>query len=74
MTLLPDQIAADPYTGIHQNRNLWFNPAAYAVPALYRPGTAGRNVVRAATVRERWPKRTKPGGQGTGRSSGLVAL
>jgi hypothetical protein len=43
MTLLPDQIAADPTAGINQNRNLWFNPAAYAVPAAYTPGTAARN-------------------------------
>jgi hypothetical protein len=29
-----------------QSRDLWFNPAAYGVPALYRFGNAGRNSLR----------------------------
>jgi hypothetical protein len=29
-----------------QSRDLWFNPAAYSVPALYRFGNAGRNSLR----------------------------
>jgi len=32
--------------------NLWFNPAAFAVPALYRQGTAGRNILRGPSLYE----------------------
>jgi len=49
MSLRPDQIG-DPTKGISQNRNQWFNPAAYAVPALYTFGTAARNSVRGPNL------------------------
>lgn len=44
-SLRPDYIS-DPYSGINQNRNSWFNPAAYGVPGLYLFGNAGRNSLR----------------------------
>lgn len=50
MTLLPDKIAPDAYAGIHQNRSQWFNPAAYAVPAPFTPGTAARNSLRGPNL------------------------
>jgi outer membrane receptor protein involved in Fe transport len=37
----PDQIG-DPHVA-HPNQNLWYNPAAYADPAQYTFGNAGRN-------------------------------
>jgi outer membrane receptor protein involved in Fe transport len=37
----PDQIG-NPHEA-HPNRNLWYNPAAYADPAAYTFGDAGRN-------------------------------
>ena len=40
------QVIGDPLAGINQNRNLWFNPAAYTVNPLYTFGNAGRNSLR----------------------------
>jgi hypothetical protein len=45
MSTRPDVIG-NPYGGIDQNRNAWFNPAAFAAPGLYRFGTAGNNSLR----------------------------
>jgi hypothetical protein len=45
MSLRPDQ-TGNPLAGISQNRNLWFNPTAYVVPAQYTFGDAGRNALR----------------------------
>jgi len=42
--LRPD-LVGDP-TLASPSRALWFNPAAFAVPGLYRMGTAGRNILR----------------------------
>ncbi len=41
----PEQIG-NPYAGITQSRNLWFNPAAYSTPPLYTFGNVGRNSLR----------------------------
>ena len=43
-TLRPD-LAGNPGVS-NPNRGEWFNPAAFAVPALYRYGNAGRNILR----------------------------
>ena len=43
--LRPD-IIGDPHVS-NPNRNLWYNPAAFAQPGPYREGTFGRNVLRA---------------------------
>ncbi len=51
MSLRPDQIASAT-AGINQNRNLWFNPASYAVPALYTFGGASRNSIRGPNLFE----------------------
>ncbi len=51
MSLRPN-IVGDPLAGITQSRNQWFNPAAYAVPALYTFGNAGRNSLRGPSVFE----------------------
>lgn len=48
MSLRPD-IIGDPSVS-NPNRNGWFNPAAYAVPAPYRFGNASRNSLRAPGV------------------------
>ena len=40
------QVVGDPLTGINQDRNLWFNPAAYTANPLYTFGNAGRNSLR----------------------------
>jgi len=47
-SLRPDTIpGADPYAVAGgQNRDHWFNPAAYAVPGLYTFGNAGRDSLR----------------------------
>ncbi len=42
MSLRPN-ISGDPEAGISQNRNQWFNAAAFSVPAQYAFGTAARN-------------------------------
>lgn len=49
MSLRPN-IVGDPFGGISQNRNLWFNPAAYAVPLPYLFGTAANNSLRGPNV------------------------
>ncbi len=36
-------IVADPLAGISQNRNQWYNPAAFATPAAFTFGDASRN-------------------------------
>ena len=45
----PDQMS-DPYSGISQSENGWFNPAAYAYPALYQFGNAKRNSLRGPGI------------------------
>jgi len=42
--LRPD-VVGDPRLS-SPTRQRWFNPAAFAVPGLYRMGTAGRNILR----------------------------
>ncbi len=49
MSLRPDQVA-DPTAGISQSRNLWYNPAAYAVPAPFTFGGASRNSIRGPNL------------------------
>jgi hypothetical protein len=49
MPLRP-KIIGNPLAGVSQNRNLWFNPAAYAVPGLYRFGDAARNSLRGPNL------------------------
>jgi hypothetical protein len=39
-------IINNPTSGIQQDRNLWFNPAAFGTPGLYTFGNASRNSVR----------------------------
>jgi hypothetical protein len=46
----PDQVIADPYQSVPQSRDGWFNPAAYAYPALYQFGNAGRNTLRGPGI------------------------
>jgi hypothetical protein len=48
MGMRPD-IVGDPNVS-NPNRNGWFNPAAYAVPAPYKFGNAARNSLRAPGV------------------------
>ena len=49
MSLRPD-VVSNPFSGISQNRNQWFNPAAYAVPALYTFGDAAKNSLRGPNL------------------------
>ncbi len=49
MSLRPD-LVGDPMGGITQSANLWFNPAAYAVPAAYTFGNASRNSLRGPNL------------------------
>ena len=49
MLLRPDQIAS-PTSGISQDRNLWFNPASYSVPAAFTFGGASRNSIRGPNL------------------------
>ncbi len=49
MSLRPD-IIGDPLVGITQNRNEWFNPAAYAVPAPFTFGNAAKNSLRGPNL------------------------
>jgi hypothetical protein len=44
MSLRPNQIG-NPFAGTPHDRNQWFNPAAFAVPALYMFGDATRNAL-----------------------------
>lgn len=48
----PDFVmGADPYNVPGgQNRDHWFNPAAYAIPAPYKYGNAGRNSLRGPSL------------------------
>ena len=43
-TLRPNIVGSPSVS--NQNRNLWFNPTAFAVPALYTFGDSGRNILR----------------------------
>jgi hypothetical protein len=49
MSLRPD-IVGDPTSGISQSRTLWFDPAAFAVPAQYTFGDAARNSLRGPNL------------------------
>jgi hypothetical protein len=49
MSLRADAIG-DPFGGISQSRNQWFNPAAFAVPAPFLFGNASRNSMRGPNV------------------------
>jgi len=49
MSLRPNVIG-DPQTGISQNRNLWFNPAAFTVLAPYLFGNAAKNSLRGPNL------------------------
>jgi hypothetical protein len=49
MSLRPD-IKGDPMQSVSQNRNQWFNPAAYAVPGPFLFGTAARNSLRGPNL------------------------
>jgi hypothetical protein len=49
MSLRPN-IIGDPYGSISQSRNLWFSPAAFAVPAQYAFGTAANNSLRGPNL------------------------
>ena len=46
MSLRPN-IIGNPLSSISQDRNHWFNPAAFAVPAPFLFGTAANNSIRA---------------------------
>lgn len=43
-TLRPNIIGSSSVS--NPGRNLWFNPAAFGVPGLYKYGNAGRNIMR----------------------------
>jgi hypothetical protein len=45
MSLRPNQVG-NPFNGTPHDRTQWFNPAAYAVPAPFLFGYAGRNSLR----------------------------
>jgi Carboxypeptidase regulatory-like domain/TonB dependent receptor len=47
-TLRPN-ITGDPSVS-NRNRNLWFNPKAFSVPALYVFGNSGRNILRGPSL------------------------
>jgi hypothetical protein len=49
-TLRPDMVGNASVA--NATRNLWFNPAAFAAPALYHWGTAGRNILRGPSLHE----------------------
>jgi outer membrane receptor protein involved in Fe transport len=49
MSLRPDQVAP-ALSGITQSRNEWFNPASFAVPALYTFGNAGRDAITGPSL------------------------
>jgi hypothetical protein len=48
MSQLPD-LVGNPHVG-SQSRDLWFNPSAYAVPAAFTFGNAGRNSLRGPNL------------------------
>lgn len=45
----PDQMS-DPYSGVSQSANGWFNPAAFAYPAQYTFGNTKRNSLRGPGI------------------------
>jgi outer membrane receptor protein involved in Fe transport len=45
MSLRPNRIG-NPYAGVAHNRTKWFNPSAFATPAAFTFGNAGRNSLR----------------------------
>jgi len=47
-TLRPN-LTGDPSVS-NPNRNLWFNPKAFSVPALYTFGNSGRNILRGPAL------------------------
>ena len=49
MSLRPN-ITGDPMAGISQSRNLWFNAAAFSVPAPYTFGNAARDSLRGPNL------------------------
>ena len=49
MSLRPNQIAG-ALAGITQSRNLWFNPASFAVPPLYLFGDAGKDAITGPSL------------------------
>lgn len=49
MSLRPDKVG-DPFTGTPNDRNQWFNPNAYRIPALYAFGGASRNSLRGPNL------------------------
>jgi hypothetical protein len=49
-TLRPDEVGNPGLP--NASRNLWFDPQAFAVPALYHWGTAGRNILRGPSLHE----------------------
>jgi hypothetical protein len=46
------ELVGNPLAGFSQNANMWFNPAAYAVPPQYTFGDAGRNSLRGPSFFE----------------------
>jgi hypothetical protein len=49
MSTRPDKIG-NPFAGVPHNRDGWFNPAAFAVPAPFRFGNMGRNSLRGPNL------------------------
>lgn len=49
MSSRPD-LVGNPTSGLNQTRDLWFLASAYAYPALYTFGSAGRNTIRGPGI------------------------